>query len=306
MIYVLGSLNMDLVACVGRMPVAGETMRADSFYTGCGGKGANQAAAVAKLGGATAMIGCVGRDAYGKTMKDNLAAFGADVEYVAELPGDSGIALITVEGGDNRIIINGGANSKLDAALIERALAKAKSGDILVAQLESPMEAIEYAFRLAKKKGMTTVLNPAPAAPLRGELTENVDVIAPNESETELLTGIAPKDEAHTALAVKHFYGCGVKHVIMTLGSKGAAVSVGNEITYIEPRTVTPVDTTAAGDTFVGAVCVCLDRGMDIVSACRYASVAASITITRKGAAASIPTCAEVDAVIAEEGIALC
>ena len=305
MIYVLGSLNMDLVAQVKRMPKAGETMYAERFYTGCGGKGANQAAAVAKLGGRVAMIGCVGDDAFGRTMKDNLASYGADVSYIRETSGSSGVALITVEKGDNRIIIDGGANLRLTNAQVDEALRTAKSGDILVAQLESAPEIVAYAFARAMEKGMVTVLNPAPARPLSEDLLRHVDVIAPNETETEILTGVNPKNEAHLALAVKHFYDMGIRHVIVTLGDKGAAVSVGREITYIEPRKVKAVDTTAAGDTFVGTVCVYLDRGKDILTACRYASVAASITITRPGAAASVPTAAEVEKVVAEEGIEL-
>lgn len=305
MIYVLGSLNMDLVAQVSRMPKAGETMYADSFYTNCGGKGANQTAAVAKLGGKVAMIGCVGNDAFGQVMKDNLAGYGADVSHIVTVDGPSGVALITVEKGENRIIIDGGANLKLTCAQVDAALDKAVSGDILLAQLESDPQIVAYAFEIARKKGMTTVLNPAPARELPDSLLKNVDIIAPNETETEILTGVMPKDEAHLALAVKHFYGKGIKNVIVTLGGKGAAVSFGSEITYIEPRKVTPVDTTAAGDTFVGSVCLCLDRGRDIVSACRFASVAASVTITRAGAAVSVPTAEEVSEIIAEEGIKL-
>lgn len=305
MIFVLGSLNMDLVAQVSRMPKAGETMYADRFYSNCGGKGANQTAAVAKLGGQVSMIGCVGNDAFGRVMKDTLASYGADVTNIGQTDGPSGVALITVEGGDNRIIIDGGANLKLTKQQIDAALSKAKCGDILIAQLESELAMVEYAFALAKSKDMITVLNPAPARVLPDSLLQSVDLIAPNETETEILTGVSPKNEAHLALAVKHFYGKGIKNVIVTLGSKGAAVSVGQEITYIEPRKVTPVDTTAAGDTFVGAVCVCLDRGMDLVSACRFATVASSVTITRPGAAVSIPSMDEVRAIIEQEGIEL-
>lgn len=301
MIYVLGSLNMDLVAQVSRMPKAGETMYADRFYTGCGGKGANQTAAVAKLGATVAMIGCVGTDAFGAAMRDNLKRYGADVSHIETKDGSSGVALITVENGENRIIIDGGANLKLTREQIDRALAKAKSGDILIAQLESALDMVTYAFAVAKDKGMITVLNPAPARALPDSLLQNTDIVSPNETETEILTGVLPETEAHLALAVKYFYGKGVKNVIVTMGGKGAAVSTGQTITYIEPRKVTPVDTTAAGDTFVGAVCVCLDRGQDIVSACRFASVASSVTITRPGAADSIPSAEEVQTIIDKE-----
>ena len=295
MIYVLGSVNMDLVFDVPHMPVGGETLSANTFNTFCGGKGANQAVALAKLSSKVKMIAGIGRDGYGKRLKDNLISCGVDAEHVRELCDDTGLAAILVERGENRIILHGGANMKVSARDVDDGLKDAKHGDILLTQLEIPLETVEYAFKVAKDKGMTTVLNPAPAVPLKSTLFELTDIITPNETETEILTGVYPKDIVHVALAVKEFYSRGVKNVIITLGSKGAAVSHGQNITEIDAKKVKAVDTTAAGDTFVGAVCNRLEQGWDIVEACRFANCASSITVTRHGASDSIPTIEEVE-----------
>ena len=295
MIYVLGSVNMDLVFNVSRMPIGGETLSAETFNTFCGGKGANQAVALAKLSSKVKMIAGIGRDGYGKRLKDNLAACGVDVEHVRENGDDSGLAAIFVENGENRIILHGGANMRVCEKDVDAGLKNAAKGDILLTQLEIPLETVEYALSVAKSKGMTTVLNPAPAVPLKSSLLSLVDIISPNETETEILTGIEPKDIVHIALAVKEFYRYGVKNVIITLGDRGAVVSQGQNITEIEPRKVKAVDTTAAGDTFVGAVCNRLEHGWDIAEACRFANCASSITIGRRGACDSIPTIEEVE-----------
>lgn len=298
MIYVLGSINMDLVANVSHMPIAGETMMADKFFVNPGGKGANQAVAVAKLGGEVKMIGKIGTDVYGKALRDNLSANGVDVEFVTEAEGSSGIAIILVEGGDNRIILENGANFKITKGDIESGLSKASAGDILIMQLEIPPEMVEYAAKLAKAKGVKVILNPAPAVPLNDSLLSYCDIVSPNESECEILTGINPSDDVNIALAVKHFYKKGVGQVVITLGAKGAVVTEGNIITPIEPQKVKVVDTTSAGDTFIGACALKLYEGRDIVEAGRFASVASSITIQRAGASSSIPTKEEVEKVL--------
>ncbi len=297
MIYVLGSINMDMVAVAPYMPVSGETLTASAYYTNPGGKGANQAIAIAKLGGKVAMIGKVGTDAYGKEMKANLIANGVQSSAVKEAEGTSGVAMIIVVDGDNRILLDPGANAKWSKQDVDEGLQNAKSGDILLMQLEVPLDIVAYAAELGKSKGMTVVLNPAPAVPLTN-LLQNVDIVTPNESETEILTGIAIESEVEMALAVKNLYEKGVRNVVITMGGRGSVVSYGTTIDLIEPRKVTPIDTTSAGDTYVGAMCTLLDQGKDIVTACRFASVASSITITRKGAAQSIPTLDEVQKVI--------
>lgn len=294
MIYVLGSINADFVANVKRMPKAGETMASESFFINQGGKGANQAVAIAKLGENVKFIGKVGSDANGEMLKNSIRSFGVDVSNLSVADCASGIALIIVENGENRIILDRGANFKITDADVDAALKNAKSGDIFVTQLEIPLKTVEYALCKAKEKGMITILNPAPAVKLSSEILSYVDVITPNETETEILTGINPVDEVHITLAVKHFYGRGIKNVIITLGSRGSAVSFGNEITLVDAKKVKVVDTTGAGDTFIGAVAAQLNRGADIVTACRFATCASAITVSRAGASVSIPTVEEV------------
>lgn len=301
MIYVLGSINMDMVAKVPYMPVNGETLTADKYYVNPGGKGANQAVAIAKLGGKVAMIGKVGQDETGDALKANLKNMGVDESMVTRAEVPSGIAMIIVEGGDNRIILYKGANHAVTKADVDEGLKNAKPGDALVMQLEIPLEIVAYAAAVAKEKGMLVVLNPAPAVPLDADLLKNVDIIAPNESETEILTGVSLDSDVHIALAVKKLYQLGVKRVIITMGSRGAVVTDGQTITPIEPRKVKAVDTTSAGDTFVGATVLRYLDGDTLEDAARFASVASSITITREGAAQSIPTLDEVKKVIESE-----
>lgn len=301
MIYVLGSINMDMVAKVPYMPVNGETLTADAFYVNPGGKGANQAVAIAKLGGAVKMIGKLGRDANGAALKNNLITMGVDAKSVTECDVNSGVAMIIVENGDNRIILDKGANHAVTEADVDEGLKNAEAGDTLIMQLEIPLSVVEYAAKSAKAKGMTVLLNPAPAVKLSAELLSNVDIIAPNESEIEILTGVKPTGDVELALGVKNLYRLGVKRVIVTLGSRGSAIAEGQTITYIPPRKVDVVDTTGAGDTFVGAVALRLETGDTLEQAARFATVASSITITREGAAKSIPTLEEVKAIIQSE-----
>ena len=301
MIYVLGSINMDMVARVPRMPVGGETLTADKYYVNPGGKGANQAVAIAKLGGKVAMIGKVGSDETGDALKNNLKAMGVDESMVTRADVPSGIAMIIVEGGENRIILYKGANHSVTKADVDEGLKNAKPGDALVMQLEIPLETVTYAAAVAKQKGMLVLLNHAPAVPLGEELLKNVDIIAPNETETEILTGVGLDSDVHIALAVKKLYQLGVKRVIITMGSRGSIVAEGQTITPVEPRKVKAVDTTSAGDTFVGATVLRYLDGDTLEDAARFASVASSITVTREGAAQSIPTLEEVKKVIESE-----
>ncbi len=298
MIYVLGSINMDVVAKVPYVPVQGETMTADGFYINGGGKGANQAVAIAKLGGEVSMIGKVGADAFGTELKANLEAFGVNTQNVTISEKESGIAMILVQDGDNRIVLNPGANYDVTEADVDKGLDLAKKGDILIMQLEIPLAIVEYASIVAKKKGMTVVLNPAPAVELSDALLSNVDLIAPNESETAILSGVEPVGDVELALAVKKLRQKGAGDVLMTLGSRGSAVIEGQTITYVPARKVKAVDTTSAGDTFVGAVCLKLSEGKTLLEAAQFATYASSITVQRAGAAQSIPTITEVQALI--------
>ena len=301
MIYVLGSINADMVAAVPYMPVNGETISATKFYTSPGGKGANQAVAIAKLGGKAKMIGKVGDDAQGKALIENLVVSGVDALDVTMSARPTGTAMIIVENGDNRIILSAGANYDFCEEDVDEGLKEAREGDYLIMQLEIPMEIVCYAAEVAHKKKMKVVLNPAPAVALPERLLANTDIICPNESETEILTGIAVKDDASLAAAISSLYRSGVKSVVITMGGKGAFVTEGSVITHIPPRKVEVVDTTAAGDTFIGALTLKLCEGLPIEQAARFASVASSITITREGAAKSIPSLAEVEKIINEK-----
>lgn len=295
MIYVVGSLNMDISATVGSVPRAGETVIANSTVINPGGKGANQAAAVGKLGGSCAMIGKVGADGYGAQMKAALSGYGVNTEHVTVADCPSGTAMIWVHKGNNRIVVNAGANARLTPEDVAQGLRDAKAGDVLIIQLEVPHETVSYALSAAKRKGMVTILNPAPAMPLTQADYENSEIIAPNETETEILTGISPDCEVNLALAVKKLREMGATNIVITLGSRGSAVAVGNEITLVPAVKVKAADTTAAGDTFVGAMSVMLGRGENIAEAARFASYASALKVTRVGAAAAIPTIAEIE-----------
>ncbi|MDR2201222.1 MAG: ribokinase [Clostridiales bacterium] len=327
MIYVLGSLNTDLVFDVPYMPRGGETLAANSFGVFYGGKGANQAAALAKLSSAVKMIGAVGRDGFGEAMIKNLTAYGADCSNVVKRGEDSGLAGILVENGENRIILSAGANGRLTNADADAGLAGAKAGDILLTQLEVPAAVVAHALKTAKARGLITVLNPAPAKPLDAGIYRYVDIITPNESETLILTGTDPADAESIEAAINKFYSFGVRAAVITLGSRGSAVGAGtfstdgggagsdavdgqgaevfstdgkcagSGVTLIPARRVKAVDTTAAGDTYVGALCNRLERGFNIVDACRFATIASSLTVQKRGAAESIPNINEVESI---------
>ncbi|MCL2371035.1 MAG: ribokinase [Firmicutes bacterium] len=293
-VFVAGSLNIDLVSYVSRMPKAGETMTGDGFLTNVGGKGLNQATASAKLGAPTYMIGAVGSDPYGAMLKDTLGGFGANVDFVTTLDGSSGTAVIVVCKGQNSIILSGGANSLLKADYVTKILKdNAKAGDIFLTQLETPLDTTIASLKMAKSLGMTTILNPAPAVKLPKEIFQSVDILTPNETETEILTGIMPDCEVNIALAVKRLYGYGVGKVVITLGSQGIAVIEGQTITPIPAVKIKAVDTTGAGDTFVGAMVAEMSRGTNFINACHFGIKAAALTCLKKGAASSVPTLAE-------------
>lgn len=277
--YIVGSINTDFVIECERVPKLGETVRGGGFLINAGGKGANQAHAAAKLGGQVKMCGRIGDDLYGRRWRDSLCDSGVDVTHVRVAEGSmTGCAVITVFGGNNSIIIDGGANLKVTKDDIDSFLADADKGDILLCQLENPAEIIGYALKAAKEKGMTTVLNPAPANNEIEKYLSFVDIITPNEHEVESLGG------------VEKLLSRGIKTVITTLGENGHEITDAGGSKQYPCIKVTPVDTTAAGDTFCGGLCAMLSLGKNIEESCRFASVAASISTTRHGASTSIPT----------------
>ena len=288
-IFVVGSINMDLVIRAPFMPENGMTISGSDFMTNPGGKGANQAVSVAKLGGEAYMVGCVG-NSFGNELIQTLSGYGVNTDFVLKKEEvSSGIAVIVVVDGDNRIILNEGANSLVDEKLIDSALATASKGDIMICQLEIPQKMVKYAFEKAKKIGMTTIFNPAPAAKLIDGILENVDIINTNQSETEFYTGIYPKDlntQHEAAIKLQHL---GVNTVLITLGTNGSCVIKDGKYSHVNSYKVEAVDTTAAGDTYIGAFATKLSKGASFEEAMDFASKASSITVTRHGAQVAIP-----------------
>ena len=297
MIVVIGSINMDLVLRVPRMPLPGETLTGGAFRTIPGGKGANQAVACARMSGKVeaggqqvAMIGCVGDDAFGATLRAALVGDGIIDSHVTTLPGvASGIASILVDdNGQNSIVIAGGANDLLSPAHIDAAKELIEQADIVVLQLETPMATVVHAIKLARSLGKTVVLNPAPAASLPEGVLELVDYLIPNEIEAAMLAGVSPEGADVKALAAA-LQKLGSDNVIITLGSKGVhAALYGGDFTF-PAEAVKAVDTTAAGDTFIGGFVAGLASGMDEAEAIQQGQRAAAWSVTKPGAQTSIP-----------------
>lgn len=297
-VFVAGSLNMDLTIRAPHAPKKGETLIGEGFLVTPGGKGANQAVACAKLGAKTLMVGCVGNE-FGDELLKSLQNCGTDVRFVERRQDvSSGIAMIIVSEGDNRIIIDSGANAKADNALIDRALEVAEAGDYLVVQLEIGLDTVCYALAQAKAKGMVTLLNPAPAAELPKSVFGNCDYFLPNQSETQFYTGIYPDNEENAKRAAAKLKESGVKNVIITMGEQGSVLISENK--YIKTNAVKAhaVDTTAAGDTYVGAFVTKLAEGAKEEEAMRFANAAAAVTVTRRGAQTAIPTREEAEAML--------
>ena len=296
MIVVIGSINMDLVLRVPRMPLPGETLTGGAFRTIPGGKGANQAVACARLSGKVAgaqqvaMVACVGDDAFGATLRAALVGDGIIDSHITTLPGvASGIASILVDdNGQNSIVIAGGANDLLSPAHIDAAKELIEQADIVVLQLETPMATVVHAIKLARSLGKTVVLNPAPAASLPEGVLELVDYLIPNEIEAAMLAGVSPEGADVEGLAAA-LQKLGSDNVIITLGSKGVhAALYGGDYTF-PAEAVKAVDTTAAGDTFIGGFVAGLASGMDEAEAIQQGQRAAAWSVTKPGAQTSIP-----------------
>lgn len=296
-IVVIGSSNIDMVVMTTHFPAPGETILGGEFLMNAGGKGANQAVAAARSGGEVAFIGKVGNDIFGKTSIGNIKKEGIDVSGISTDPGAaSGVAQIIVDKkGENSIVVAPGANQKLNREDIDNADDQIRQADILLMQLEIPVDTILYAAKKAHKLGKKVILNPAPATPLPDELFECLYMITPNESETEMLTGIKVTDQLSADEAAKALKNRGVKNVIITMGSKGAYVYTDELKQIVAGFKVEAVDTTAAGDCFNGALAVGLGRGMDMIGSVRYANRAASIAVTRAGAQVSLPNRKEIE-----------
>jgi len=297
-IYILGSLNMDLVVYLDRYPNKGETIKGHSFRTGAGGKGLNQAIAASKLGGHVHFLGAVGHDIFGEAMKNQLLAYGVDISSVATRETiSSGVALIEVCQGENEIALDLGANETITEKEIDDFLKNAKKGDLFLTQGENNLEALAESLQKAHQKGLLTLLNPAPANPTMKDFLLNVDCILPNETEAALLTCTSDLE-----LAAKRL---GVPSVVVTLGAKGFFAHTKDESYQHLPIKVNVVDTTGAGDAFCGAYAYFLSNKIAEKEALWMASIYASLKTTRKGSSVAMPTQEELKDYLAKEKIAL-
>ncbi|HMI52558.1 MAG TPA: ribokinase [Candidatus Saccharimonadales bacterium] len=296
----VGSLNMDLVAIAPRIPVVGETIIGDTYFTEPGGKGANQAYAAGLLGGSVAMLGRIGKDDFGQEMRNNLLKVGCDVEGIRVEEGVSGVALIFVSStGQNSIIVVPGANTKFAPEHI-RADSKYLAGTkVVLLQLENPTPTVLEAARESRKAGAKVILDPAPApeSPLPDELFRCVDVLTPNETEGAILAGLPPGrlEPQQAARLGRQLQSKGAATVVMKLGDQGCVIVDKGDPLWLSAPKVDAKDTTAAGDVFNAALSVGLSEGLDMQAACRFANYAASLSVTRLGAQVAVPTRKEVD-----------
>ncbi|MCQ2561968.1 MAG: ribokinase [Clostridia bacterium] len=291
-ILVAGSLNMDLRLTMKKMPLAGETIMGDSIMYNPGGKGANQAAAAAKLGGDVAMLGSVGKDGFGDTLAESLAGCGADVSMLKRADEPTGMATIYVdENGRNSIVVIAGANGCCDTEYLKASRKALEDCEILMMQLETPFDGVWYFVKEAKALGKTVILNPAPAPDsVPDDVLACVDWFTPNETELAKLTKMNCESVEEIKAAAEYLLAKGVGHVLVTVGSRGAYLCDKENSCLIEGIKVKAVDTTAAGDTFSGAFAVALSEGKAPADAIAFANKAASISVTRPGAQGSIPT----------------
>jgi ribokinase len=299
-IVVVGSINMDLVASTPSIPLAGQTLIGTDFTTTPGGKGANQAVAVARLGYPVHMIGAVGEDVFGHALLDNLKEAGVGTEAITVVAGPSGVAPILVaSNGENSIVVVPGANGKMTPAIVEKHADLIRSAGMVLCQLELPHETVSHTLAMCAEVRVPVMLDPAPAADLPDSVWTQIAWFTPNETEAVLYIG---KDGAPEGTS-KRLLARGLKGVVLKRGSEGAYVAVvGGEAKWVRPFSVEAVDTVAAGDCFNGAFAVCLIEGHDPWTAARFASAAAAISVTRRGAQVSMPTRDEVDAFILGRG----
>jgi ribokinase len=304
-IVVVGSVNLDLVVGADRIPQVGETIIGNSFNTFYGGKGANQAVAAAKLGYPVSMVGNVGSDAFGTPLRNGLKDAGVDTTYLNTVEGASGVALITTgRGGENNIVVVPGANGQLTTKLLEKAAPLLQRAGFLLAQLEIPLETVDYLAQFAERHDIPLMLDPAPARELSGALLRRVTWITPNESETQelLKTNIENGDQDYNA-AADRLLAYGVKNVLLKLGSRGCVISQTNlPKEQISAFSVKVVDTTAAGDAFNAAFAVALMRGSTVARSAVFASAVAAISVTRPGAQPSMPSGPEVEDFLRQHG----
>ncbi|MBW8248544.1 ribokinase [Enterobacter mori] len=303
-LVVLGSINADHILNLETFPTPGETVTGNQYQVAFGGKGANQAVAAGRSGANIAFIACTGDDDTGERVRKQLASDNIDVAPVSVVEGEStGVALIFVNAeGENVIGIHAGANAALTTERVEAQRAIISGAEALLMQLESPVESVLAAAKIAHENHTTVVLNPAPARVLSGELLALVDIITPNETEAEKLTGIRVENDGDAARAAGALHDKGIGTVIITLGSRGVWVSANGEGRRVPGFKVKAIDTIAAGDTFNGALVTALLEGRAMDEAIRFAHAAAAIAVTRKGAQPSVPWRKEIDEFLSQQG----
>ncbi|HAS0822805.1 TPA: ribokinase [Enterobacter cloacae subsp. cloacae] len=303
-LVVLGSINADHILNLESFPTPGETVTGNHYQVAFGGKGANQAVAAGRSGANIAFIACTGDDDTGERVRKQLASDNIDVAPVSVVAGEStGVALIFVNAeGENVIGIHAGANARLTTERVEAQRELIANADALLMQLESPVESVLAAADIAHQNHTTVVLNPAPARVLSDELLARVDIITPNETEAEKLTGIGVENDDDAARAAKALHDKGIGTVIITLGSRGVWASVNGEGRRVPGFKVKAIDTIAAGDTFNGALVTALLEGKGMDDAIRFAHAAAAIAVTRKGAQPSVPLRKEIDEFLSQQG----
>jgi ribokinase len=296
-IVVVGSTNTDMVIKASHLPQPGETILGGTFFMSAGGKGANQAVAAARLGGSVLFIAKTGYDIFGKQSIELFEKEGIDVSGIQrDHYQPSGLALITVDdNGENCIVVAPGANAALTREDIDEVKAKIENASLLLVQLETPIETVEYVASIARSEKIKIILNPAPAAKLDDELLKKISIITPNQKEAEMLTGIKVTDQASAKRATEVLHNKGIDTVIITMGVMGAFVFHEGKHSMIPGHKVEVVDTTAAGDVFNGALVVALSEGKIMEDAVAFACKAAAISVTRLGAQASAPDRKEVE-----------
>ena len=302
---VVGSLNTDLVIRAPKLPETGETVTGGEFSIFPGGKGANQAVAAARLGAEVTMVGCVGGDDFGRRLVDGLKAEGIDAVHVRVDPDVvSGVAFITVDSAArNTIVVASGANARVSVYDVDAARDAIGASQVLLLQLEVPVEVVAHAAAQARRSGCRVILDPAPAHPLPDDLYPNLDVINPNEVEAKLLTGISIDDPQAAGRAADQLVSRGCKVVVIKMGARGAFLAGGGAREMVPAIPVDAVDSTAAGDAFAGALAVALAEGKSLEPAVRFANATAAISVTRMGAQPSMPRRDEVVAFARAHGV---
>lgn len=294
-ILVIGSSNTDMTVRSATLPKPGETVLGGDFRMGPGGKGANQAVAARLLGGDVTFVCKLGRDMFGEGASKHYESCGLDTSKILWSDKPSGVALITVDSkAENSIVVASGANADVTVSDIDSVAEIIKSSGILLLQLEIPMDAVVRAAEIAFEAGVQVVLNPAPATSLPAELLKCVSILIPNETEASAISGIDINNLETASAAAERLKGMGVREVIITMGSRGSMICDG-ECTFVPAVKVNAVDTTAAGDTFCGGVCVALSEGKALSEAVKFATAASSIAVQRPGAQDSVPSRCEVD-----------